>query len=227
MQANWSLILNVSLLIGIIFAIWRLLRVKGTSFNSSVNYRPALGQVESFDEILAVRKINCTTAPENEIQKESTLKKTDGETSNQPGQIIMMFLLAKQKRQFAGYELLQTLLAAGLRLGEGNLFHRHQQINGQGTILCSLAAATSKGEFDLENIGTFSIPGLCLFMYTSGNSIIDTERFIIMHEIGKQLQENLDAYLLDDARQPLSSESLVRYQHNLNTAKLYEISASD
>ena len=89
---------------------------------------------------------------------------------------LMMFLLAKEKRQFAGYELLQTVLASGLRFGEGNLFHRHQFPNGQGPVLCSLAAATPSGTFDLQNIGAFSIRGLCLFMYTSKNSTIDRER---------------------------------------------------
>jgi cell division protein ZipA len=58
---------------------------------------------------------------------------------------VMMFLSAKENRQFAGYELLQTVLASGLRFGEGQLFHRHQFSNGQGPVMCSLAAATASG----------------------------------------------------------------------------------
>jgi cell division protein ZipA len=129
---------------------------------------------------------------------------------------LMMFLLAKGNRQLAGYELLQAVLAAGLRFGEGQLFHRHQHTNGQGPILCSLAAATDEGVFDLQNIGAFSVRGLCLYMHQSGNSGIDAERFDIMLDTAKTLSEDLDAYLLDDRRKPLSDGSIQRYHQRLN-----------
>lgn len=129
---------------------------------------------------------------------------------------LMMFLLAKANRHLAGYELLQAVLAAGLRFGEGNLFHRHQHSNGQGPIMCSLAAATDKGVFDLQNIGAFTVRGLCLYMHASGNSSIDEERFDIMLDTAKILSEDLDAHLLDDQRKPLSDRSIQRYHQMLN-----------
>lgn len=125
-------------------------------------------------------------------------------------------MLAKENRQFAGYELLQTVLASGLRFGEGHLFHRHQFANGQGPVLCSLAAATATGVFDLQNIGAFSVRGLCLFMHASNNPNIDAERFSIMVDTARQLSEGLDAYLLDDQRKPLTEERITRYCHALN-----------
>lgn len=128
----------------------------------------------------------------------------------------MMFLLAKENRQLAGYELLQTILAAGLRYGEGHLFHRHQHAHGQGPILCSLAAATASGVFDLENIGAFSVRGLCLFMQASGNPSIDAERFQIMYETAKQLSDGLDTYLLDEGKKPLTEAGLAYYRKRLN-----------
>jgi cell division protein ZipA len=135
----------------------------------------------------------------------------------------MMFLLAKENRQLAGYELLQTVLAAGLRFGEGHLFHRHQSPNGQGPVLCSLAAATPSGIFDLQNIGAFSVHGLCLFMEASGNPTIDAERFAIMLDTAKQLSEGLDTYLLDDHRKPLSDASIQRYYRVLNLGEACDV----
>jgi cell division protein ZipA len=132
----------------------------------------------------------------------------------------MMFLLAKENRQLAGYELLQTVLAAGLRFGEGHLFHRHQSPNGQGPVLCSLAAATPTGVFDLQNIGAFSVHGLCLFMHASGNPTLDAERFAIMLDTAKQLSEGLDTHLLDDQRKPLSDASIQRYYRLLNLGEV-------
>ena len=247
MQANWSLILNVLLLVGVIVAIGRLMKARKQSLNSD-RYQPSLGQKEkSFDaqpyndDIIAVRKVNIDnlfnmeTEPEPESEHESQLfikpistssepqlmpEDKSGEEVNEESQTVasstlMMFLLAKENRQFAGYELLQTVLAAGLRFGEGYLFHRHQFANGQGPVLCSLAAATSTGVFDLQNIGAFSVRGLCLFMQASKNPSIDEERFSIMLETGRQLSEGLDAHLLDDQRKPLTEERIARYHRLL------------
>ncbi|MXG56310.1 cell division protein ZipA, partial [Escherichia coli] len=65
MQANWSLILNVLLLIGVLVAIGRLMKTRRQSLNQE-HYQPSLGQVENNsygsqsynDEIIAVRKVN-------------------------------------------------------------------------------------------------------------------------------------------------------------------------
>lgn len=233
MQANWSLILNVLLLIGVVISIGRLMKTRRQNFNT-VNAAPTLGKVEDkfSDDIIAVRKIpqdlsleeftaeepivdvviKTKTPPPSDEQE----KKWEPVEKNEAGKSLMMFLLAKENRSLAGYELLQTVLAAGLRFGEGHLFHRHQHPNGQGPVLCSLASATATGVFDLQNIGAFSVRGLCLFMQSSGNSTIDTERFTIMLETAKQLSEDLDTHLLDEKQRPLTDDSVARYCSILN-----------
>lgn len=240
MQANWSLILNVLLLIGVVVAIGRLMKARKQSL-SPEQYQPSLGQVAKSpydapsynDDIIAVRRVNTESVLDTEIKPkpESQHFKKPIQKSMQPqlmpeakrttvfkeepttvvSSTLMMFLLAKENRQFAGYELLQTVLAAGLRFGEGHLFHRHQFANGQGPVLCSLAAATATGVFDLQNIGAFSVRGLCLFMHASKNPSIDEERFSIMLETARQLSEGMDAHLLDDQRKPLTEEGIARY----------------
>lgn len=233
MQANWSLILNVLLLIGVIIAIGRLMKARRQSLNP-ISYQPSSGpQIEpkNFDDIIAVRKVNHDLG-ENEITLTEDSKaprlheeEQDNSSENESGQSLMILLLAKGNRQLAGYELLQTVLAAGLRFGEGQLFHRHQHPNGQGPVLCSLAAATASGVFDLQNIGAFSVRGLCLFMQSSGNPTIDSERLNIMYETAKQLADGLDTYMLDDERQPFTETSLARYYKILNIDESHELSA--
>lgn len=254
MQVNWSIILNVVLLAGVMVAIFRVLRTR-KKLAYTQTHAPSLGaqpavNVPQGDDIIAVRKLNVenqgifsnfekeslSAAPETvtatvehtpiskgpaaETQFTRTAKINDvPDVDNSMAQDtppIMMFLLAKSNRQLAGYELLQAVLAAGLRFGEGNLFHRHQYANGQGPILCSLAAATDEGVFDLQNIGAFTVRGLCLYMHPSGNAGIDAERFDIMLDTAKTLSEDLDAYLLDDRRKPLSDMSIQRYHQRLH-----------
>lgn len=128
---------------------------------------------------------------------------------------IMIFLLAKSKRQLAGYELLQAVLSAGFRFGESGLFHRHQFPNCQGPVMCSLAAATPTGVFDLQNIGGFVVHGLCLFMHMSGQRDVDAERFDVMLDTARTLSDSLDTHLLDELREPFSEQSMGRYHQRL------------
>jgi cell division protein ZipA len=261
MQANWSLILNVLLLIGVIVAIGRLMKTRRQSLGAA-RYQPSMGAGDKNsaydgpsynDDIIAVRKVNTapsldgdsgtlkTTAvntPQPRLipqdEEEAVLKTEtkpalkmearfmEEELDKENGPTLMMFLLAKENRQFAGYELLQTVLAAGLRFGEGGLFHRHQFTNGDGSVVCSLAAATATGIFDLQNIGAFSVRGLCLYMQASNKPDIDAERFSVMLDTARQLSEGLDAYLLDEQRRPLTEERIAHYHQvlRLNHAHL-------
>ncbi|MDP3704806.1 MAG: cell division protein ZipA C-terminal FtsZ-binding domain-containing protein [Legionellaceae bacterium] len=254
MQANWSLILNVVLLVGVVFAIAHVLRMRKKAAITVVR-SPSIGQIDTqqshYDDIIAVRKVQdepvvvkpfapshassdqfaptLTPEPVSVVLKSSVSvvqpvtfspevieEQAEYPATETPSAPLMMFLLAKEDRQLAGYELLQAVLAAGLRFGEGNLFHRHQHSNGQGTVMCSLAAATDKGVFDLQNIGAFTVRGLCLYMHASGNPGIDEERFDMMLDTAKTLSDDLDTHLLDDQRRPLSDASIQRYHRELN-----------
>lgn len=285
MQANWSLVLNIVLLVGVVFAITRLmfLRKKEKKIAAKIdlaNYNPA-------DEIISVRKIDTTThladvqfklnSSAQHLEKESignkekfentilskpsALSETQGETERKnpyftsahadssivsakeyvdaegfqdksddkfnfkvdTSKMIMMFLSAKENQEFVGYELLQALLAAGLRFGEGDIFHKYQKANGQGAVLFSLAAATKNGTFDLHNMGSCKVKGLCLYMYLSGNNNIDLERFSLMYDAAKSLAEDLHANLLDDKQKLFSTASMERYRNYLCVAEMETI----
>ena len=59
MPANWSLVLNVLLLIGVVIAISRMMKARRDNLNE-VNFEPPIGknEVPLNDDIIAVRKIN-------------------------------------------------------------------------------------------------------------------------------------------------------------------------
>lgn len=254
MPANWSLILNILLLIGVIIAIGRLMKARRESLNFE-RYQPNAAKLSNspydcqplHDDIIAVRKVPADdevvlsaqppkdSQPEPEYHKsqakkiapqlveeeepviEEPVKQAVVKQHAKPAaSTVMFFLLAKENRSFVGYELLQTVLASGLRYGEGNLFHRHQGSNGQGSVQCSLAAATATGVFDLQNIGAFSVRGLCLFMHVSHDADVNAERFAVLLETGKQLSEGLNAYLLDEQRKPLNAERIAQYYQMLH-----------
>lgn len=214
MTINWSLALNVVLLMSVIVVLVRSLRGKKEEILPIDNRSKPYIRLEEKtpDDIIAIRKV---AIPEEAHPVEMTSQQDTEET-------LMLFLLAKQNRQLAGYEMLQSILAAGLRFGEGHIFHRYQFTNSQGPVICSLAAATPTGTFDLQNIGAFQAKGLCLFMHLSGQSGVDTERLEKMLEIAHQLAEGLDTYLLDDKRQVFTDETKQRYLHFIESTSLQE-----
>ena len=223
MQLNWSVILNVLLLAGVFLAMYHMFRGRKKTLQSRT-HQPSIGSA-SFDDmgtrgddIVSIRKVSVDeTVSSDEHQKpqvSADLNMTEKHESQTES--VMMFLQAKPNQTLAGYELLQTILAAGLRFGEGHLFHRHQYPNGRGPVICSLAAATQTGVFDLQNIGAFSVRGLCLFMEGSGNPSIDAERFQIMTETAIQLSHDLQANLLDEKQKPLDDQGLKMYCNRLN-----------
>ena len=120
---------------------------------------------------------------------------------------ILIYLKAPAGLPYGGYDLLQTLLTHHFRFGEMEIFHRHEDVNGQGSILFSLAAATKMGTFDLANMGGFSCPGLTLFLNLSKqkNPLMS---FDIMLETAYQLISDLGGSLLDEYQNVLSEEKI-------------------
>ena len=230
MQINWSVVLNVLLLLGVLGAIVRTLNLRRPPVSACES--PSVGasvldSISSHDHIPGMNSI-CPPEPMVHATLQSSMPRTASAARAPAGNTVknscstidsstvMMFLSAKGTRQLAGYELWQTVLAAGFRFGEAQLFHRHQLPNGQGPVMCSLAAATPEGVFDLQNIGAFFVRGLCLFMHASGNQTIDAERFEIMLDTARHLSEGLDTHLLDARYQPLSDASVAQYHKQLH-----------
>lgn len=205
------------------------------------------------DDIIAIRKVEnlndstrmnlnqkkatlSSKVPEDVRPSSKTEVKTRQEDNKQRpariGQPLMMFLLAKENRRLMGYEVLQTILAIGLRFGEGDLFHLYDETKKSGiapeaaTALCSLAAATQTGSFDLNNMGAFQAKGLCLFMSITGNATVDALRFHALYQTALQLKDGLDVHVLDDQRQPLTEESFKRYAFLLNNQAPCQLYAS-
>ncbi len=145
--------------------------------------------------------------------------------------LIMFYLTAPKGQSYLGYELLQSLLSCGLRYGEMNIFHRHEQRTGRGAILFSLAAATQAGTFDLSTMGGFTTRGLVMYMKV--DKLKDPQRaFELMVETAFQLVEELGGAVLDANQQRLTKESITQLNQDIRayaaahrTPDLFELDA--
>lgn len=222
-----SLMVNLILLAGIGVAIYYLIKTKTAEDMPAIteNNVQSKGHDINSDEIISVRKISWDEEPAMDVlnSRASLAKsleecKTLDQYNRAPKIIspkkILFIITANNEEYFAGYELLQILLSAGLRFGEGQLFHRHQQANGAGDVCFSIAAATSSGTFDLQNIGSLKMRGLCIFMQLTDNSDWNKVCFELMIDTAKKLAHELKANLLDDHNTAIDDAALELYRQN-------------
>ena len=128
--------------------------------------------------------------------------------------LIAFYLVAKAECEFSGYDLLQAILSTGFRYGDMQIFHRHVERSGKGSVLFSLSAISEPGTFDLPNIGGFSCRGLTLFMQY--DQISDPVHSLdLMVDAAVQLQEELGGHLLAGDRQPLDDTTIKHYRQQI------------
>ncbi len=141
--------------------------------------------------------------------------KTADEISNdKANEIVSINIIANQERGFVGYELIQSLLAVGLRYGAMNIFHRHETSAGNGRVIFSVASAVEPGTFDLSRTGSLSVSGLCFFMSVaeSADPLADFE---VMYTTAQQLSRDLDGELQDVKHQSMTEDLLESYRNKI------------
>lgn len=123
--------------------------------------------------------------------------------------IVILYLMAPEEHDYNGYELLQALLASGLRYGEKGIFHRHEMKTGRGHVLFSLASVNKPGTFELSKMGSFSCPGLVLFLLLK--RVLDPMMaFDSMLETARQLSEDLGGEVWDQDRKLLNMDKVAQ-----------------
>jgi cell division protein ZipA len=122
----------------------------------------------------------------------------------------VLSVVMPEGQMMSGAALLPTLLTLGLRYGEMNIFHRHQDNAGNGQVTFSLANMMNPGTFDLDDIENFSTQGITLFM-TLPNTGDAFEVFEKMLNAAKQLAVEFKAQLLDDKRCVMTKQTEQHY----------------
>jgi cell division protein ZipA len=125
-------------------------------------------------------------------------------------EVIAISVIVPQGQIISGAALLPSLLTLGMRYGEMNVFHRHQDSAGNGKVTFSLVNAMNPGTFDLDNMETFVTQGVSLFM-TLPNAGDAFEVFEQMLVAAKQLAAEFNGQLLDDKRSVLTKQTEQHY----------------
>ena len=131
---------------------------------------------------------------------------------------FILNIIPEPGQVFTGSHLLPTLLTLGLRHGELSIFHRHEQISGNGNVLFSLASATEPGIFELDKMESQQFNGLTVFFAIPGPTH-PTNALNLMIQTSKRLAHILGGKLCDEQRQYLNESTLEKqYQLRLRQA---------
>ena len=148
------------------------------------------------------------------VEKKPDVSVQKSMNPQQPDCLVVLYLMASEESEYAGYELLQALLSAGMRFGKQRIFHRHEHKDGRGEILFHCASAVAPGTFDLAKMGSFSCKGLCLFFAASEvNEPLSTMDCLL--ETIDQLVEDLGGNVLDEKRAIFTKEKMVGLRQQL------------
>jgi cell division protein ZipA len=144
--------------------------------------------------------------------EEEDLEEEDASTEIE--EVIVINIFAPEEQSFAGMELLQLILNCGMRYGDMDIFHRHEDGFDRGRVQFSMANAIEPGTFDLETMGEGESPGVSFFMGLPGpkNSM---KAFDFMLETAQTLVRNLGGELYDERRTPMSEQTIAHCRQRI------------
>ncbi len=129
-------------------------------------------------------------------------------------EVLVLNVKAKADEPISGAALLPLLLTLGFKFGDQDIFHRHVNSNGKGPVLFSLANMFKPGNFDIDNLETFTTQGVSLFMILPIEG--DPHQvFNMMHNAGRKIADEFGAQLLDGRRSVLTKQGLQQYTEKI------------
>lgn len=128
--------------------------------------------------------------------------------------VIILHVLSRDERGFAGKQILELLLACDLRFGDMSFFHRHEQQAGRGPIQFSVANMLQPGVFDIDNMEAMQTRGLVFFLALPGPEDM-SQAFDYMLETARAVARNLGGELLDESRSVLTQQAVEQYRQQI------------
>lgn len=132
-----------------------------------------------------------------------------------PEEVLVIHVRASQDNVFHGSDLLELILAHGLRFGAMDIFHRHSSDDGEGPILFSLSNMVKPGVFDLHTFEDLSTVGVSLFLALPVEADSYIEAFDAMLDTAKDIAGKLGGELKDENRSVLTRQTIEHYRERI------------
>ncbi|WP_227368976.1 cell division protein ZipA [Halomonas sp. M20] len=129
------------------------------------------------------------------------------ETLAHAEEIIVISVMARTEEGFAGANLLNLMLACGLRYSEMGIFLRYETEEAESELQFAMVDVVKPGTFDLENMDDFSTPGVTFLMPLPGATDASAA-FEAMVETAMVLVRNLGGELKDENRSVMTAQTV-------------------
>ena len=126
-----------------------------------------------------------------------------GQDLVEPQEVIVINVVSEGEG-FDGEQLLQILLACGMRFGAMDIFHR---TNDKGQLQFSMANCMKPGTFNIDNMGQQPIQGVSFFM-TLPNSAEAMQSFDYMHETANVVARHMHGVLKDEMHSVMRGQTV-------------------
>lgn len=127
-----------------------------------------------------------------------------------PEEVVVIRVMARDPAGFAGVALLDVLLARGMRYGHHNIFHYYTGEESAADSVYSLANVVNPGTFNLEAMDGFTTPGVSLFLPLPAPTP-SLAAFESMLETAQTIASTLNGELRDELRSAMTSQTI---EHN-------------
>ena len=170
---------------------------------------PVMGrgsQTEESDQ-LSISK----TAPKT-VPKDTKIPKKSEQVP--VASVVVLHLMAKEGEFFQGEQLLDALLRQGLRYGSMRIFHRHEEEDGAGPVIYSVANSVNPGTFDLNNMAQLTTPGISLFfaMEDVADPAVGLD---ILLTSAKEIAIEVEGELKDESRSAFTRQTEDHYRQRV------------
>lgn len=186
-------------------------------------FEPELNEFESLGVLSAEANSSGRPPQDNPHQEvlceqySQTLSRDAGqpqEKSPVRDEVLVINVMAQEGDCFEGNDLLRVMLASGMRFGEMNIFHYHEDGGADGSVIFSLANIVVPGVFDLTQMEKFTTPGVSLFLAlpVEGEAI---KAFDQLLSTAYKIAELLSGELKDENRSVFTAQTAGHYRQRV------------
>lgn len=125
-----------------------------------------------------------------------------------PDEVLIINVMARRGETFSGPALLDAMVSQGLKFGDMDIFHRHESLDGQGSILYSVANIVVPGTFEVGAMEDFQTPGISMFLSLPCPGDSSLTAFNLMAESAQAIASQLDGELKDEHRSVMTRQTI-------------------
>lgn len=169
----------------------------------------------AIEPIIEEENLETRSANKPKYQSKYFSSNVEQETSSTITEVLVINVRATKNQQLQGSDLLEQVLANGLRYGAMNIFHRHVDEDGEGPVLFSMANMLKPGTFDLKSIDHFTTVGVTFFLTLPVSDNQNMAAFETMLATAKNVASSLGAELNDDQRSIMTAQTMEHYRERI------------